>query len=54
MKDMQGLFIHFTHSEYIYDGSTSDLIWSKMNDAEKDTFKFNVRLVDWVKCLNGF
>jgi len=20
MKDMQGLFIHFTHNEFIYDG----------------------------------
>jgi len=32
MKDMQGLFIHFTHNEFIYDGTNSDNIWSLMSE----------------------
>lgn len=40
--------------EYIYDGANSDEIWSLMSTADQKLFPFNVRLVDWTKCLQGF
>lgn len=54
MKDMQGLFIHFTHNEFIYDCRSSDKLWAAMSKDDQQLFPFNVRLVDWKACLEGF
>lgn len=54
MKSMQHLFVHFMNMEYIYDGANSDEIWHMMSVTDQKMFPFNVRLVDWTKCLHGF
>ncbi len=34
MKDMQGLFIHFTHNEFLYESRSSDKLWAAMSKED--------------------
>lgn len=54
MQDMQGIFIHFTHTEFLYETKYSDLLWDKMSQEERKNFFFNVREVDWKIALEGY
>lgn len=54
MKGMQAMFVHFLNSEFIYDGKNSDEIWNSMNNEDKKLLPFNVRHINWTKCLQGF
>ena len=42
------------NQEFIYLNNNSDEIWSKMSESERSMFPFEVRMVDWEKCLTGF
>ena len=42
------------NEEFIYMVGNADHVWSKMNEAEKSLFPFEVRIVDWEKCLTGY
>jgi hypothetical protein len=47
MKAMQAIFFHFMNSEFIYESSNSDHIWSIMSAKDKATFPFDIRMVNW-------
>lgn len=51
---MQHMFVHFLKHEFIYDGKESDKIWESMSEYDKKHFCFNIRQIDWTKCLQGF
>jgi hypothetical protein len=54
MKAMQSIFFHFMNQEFIYEDSMSDFILSKMSEKDKAIFPFDVRLINWKFCLEGF
>ena len=54
MKEAQSIFTHFAFTEYVYDCEASDDLWQVMSEADKKTFPFNARLINWERTLQGF
>jgi len=54
MNSMQGLFLHFTNNEFIYDSTNSQKIWNAMALSDRALCRFNVKDINWAPCLVGY
>jgi hypothetical protein len=40
--------------EWLYVSNLSPMIWDKMTPEEKIEFPFDMKLIDWKACLDGY
>ena len=54
MVEVQLIFRYFAHRSWIYESKTADAIAQVMSPEDVRDFPFDIRRVDWYKCLQLF